>query len=259
MSPSRGSPAYNGQDIGTAPPVPFYNPTADRPQAASPPVAVKVRVHDDHVTLRRLNEEEAAAERELRRRAKEQQQLGARFAGPSVSDLSASGPSAFYRRQQQPGGSVSPLPPMVSNQQSQSPAPGFGGTNQPQPNAASAPYPRQSLYTGQASPGASGGTAMARPTTFSPGAAMGNSPGAYETATGTEMSNFEENRKRRRAERVRNESMRLGAKMGAYGSGSGSEPGQYMEEAGPDGGRRAGPSVSGGSRRVGFADQTPYV
>jgi O-acetyl-ADP-ribose deacetylase (regulator of RNase III) len=38
--------------------------------AASPPVSVKVKMHNDgrHITLRRLNEEEAAAEREARRK-----------------------------------------------------------------------------------------------------------------------------------------------------------------------------------------------
>ncbi|KAL8804585.1 MAG: hypothetical protein Q9200_005774 [Gallowayella weberi] len=57
---------------------------------ASPPVSVKVKMHPDgrHVTLRRLPEEEAAAERAARRRSKDRQ--GHRV-GDSVSSLSGAG------------------------------------------------------------------------------------------------------------------------------------------------------------------------
>jgi hypothetical protein len=54
---------------------------------ASPPVSVKVKMHNDgrHVTLRRLNEEEAAAEREARR--KERQRRNRNGSRSSLSDL----------------------------------------------------------------------------------------------------------------------------------------------------------------------------
>lgn len=54
---------------------------------ASPPVSVKVKMHNDgrHVTLRRLNEEEAAAEREARR--KERQKRNRNGSRSSLSDL----------------------------------------------------------------------------------------------------------------------------------------------------------------------------
>ncbi|KAL8999494.1 MAG: hypothetical protein Q9169_001699 [Polycauliona sp. 2 TL-2023] len=57
---------------------------------ASPPVSVKVKMHPDgrHVTLRRLPEEEAAAERAARRRSKDRQ---GRAGGGSVSSLSGAG------------------------------------------------------------------------------------------------------------------------------------------------------------------------
>jgi len=60
---------------------------------ASPPVSVKVHMHNDgrHVTLRRLPEEEAAAEREARRRAR-------RDRGDSGSSLSGDGGGPRFRR-----------------------------------------------------------------------------------------------------------------------------------------------------------------
>ena len=65
------SPAVGG--LARPPPVASPPRSAGSPgrHAASPPVSVKVRMHSDgrHVTLRRLNEEEAAVERENRRRA----------------------------------------------------------------------------------------------------------------------------------------------------------------------------------------------
>jgi hypothetical protein len=60
--------------------------------ADSPPVSVKVKMHNDgrHVTLRRLTEEEAAASREARRREREQRRRNGsrRHRASSVSSLS---------------------------------------------------------------------------------------------------------------------------------------------------------------------------
>ena len=112
---------------------------------AEPPVAVKVRIHDDnrHVTLRRLNDAEAAAERDARRHRLR-----------SNSDLeSAAGPG--YRRRP---GAVTGLPP---------PPPVHGSPMSP---------------------------------VGSPVGPLGSA--GYDTGTGTEMSQFDENRRRRRAERA---------------------------------------------------------
>lgn len=59
----------------------------DSGSVASPPVSVKVKMHNDgrHVTLRRLNEEEAAAEREARR--KDRQRRNQNGSRSSLSDL----------------------------------------------------------------------------------------------------------------------------------------------------------------------------
>jgi hypothetical protein len=88
---------------------------------ASPPVSVKVKMHNDgrHVTLRRLNEEEAAAERDARR--KERQRRNRNGSRSSLSDLG----NDRWRRNEaietqqaqemaQAGGSSIPLPPPPS-------------------------------------------------------------------------------------------------------------------------------------------------
>ncbi|KAJ9199744.1 hypothetical protein DTO207G8_375 [Paecilomyces variotii] len=70
-----------------------------REDVASPPVSVKVKMHNDgrHVTLRRLTEEEAAASREARRRDRERR--GSRRRHGSVSSLSGNeGGSDRWRR-----------------------------------------------------------------------------------------------------------------------------------------------------------------
>jgi len=157
----------------------------------SPPVSVKVKMHNDgrHVTLRRLTEEEAAAQREARRR----ERRNSRRRGSSTGSLSGGEREADrwrrveeterrqaeqIRREQQaamaasaaPSGSMPPSPfPQSQSQISVMPPP----PPIPHPAPSSMPY--------------------------GPGSVT--SPGTW---TGTEASgSYANNRRRRRAERAR--------------------------------------------------------
>ncbi|CAA9965251.1 membrane protein [Pyrenophora teres f. maculata] len=158
-----------------------------RDDVASPPVSVKVKMHNDgrHVTLRRLNEEEAAAEREARRRERKNKNRAG-----SVSSLSAGGGERWRRTEameraqaeemaQQAG--VPPPPP--------GPPPVF---NQGQ-NAA----PGQTLFPPPPIPAAAD-TVLSSP------------PGTQFNGTETDLSNYDSNRRRRRAERAQAKQARLG-------------------------------------------------
>ncbi|KAI9803654.1 MAG: hypothetical protein M1833_000566 [Piccolia ochrophora] len=95
---------------------------------ATPPVSVKVRMHNDgrHVTLRKLSEQEAAAERETRRRERGHSHGRRRHRrNGSESDLSGAGASDHWRRvedrerrQAEQGAAAAP-PPVVGNMAAQ--------------------------------------------------------------------------------------------------------------------------------------------
>ena len=73
------------------------------PSVASPPVSIKVKMHDDnrHVTLRRLPEAEAAAERQAREARRRSQERTGRRRGDSASTLSGTeGSGDRFRRNQ---------------------------------------------------------------------------------------------------------------------------------------------------------------
>lgn len=154
----------------------------------SPPVSVKVKMHSDgrHVTLRRLPEEEAAAEREARRKSRDRNGRHRRGSASSVSDtggdrwrrtealerqqaeqmrLESERLAAARQAQQQP------VQPQQSNLQVPLPP--------PPPIPEGSPRP----------PGRSGSV---------------GSPGTYDgNITGTENSaDYANNRRRRRAERA---------------------------------------------------------
>ena len=162
-----------------SPPHPPFAQGRSRSQSASPhdgnqsPVAsVKVKMHNDgrHVTLRRLNEEEAARERASRR------QEGRSNGNSDVSN------AARFRRDQTPMARPPPSNGQVS-------------AGSQHPSNLSLP-PQQS----------------ARP---SPPSALGQASqatGAYET--GTDVTDFESNRRRRRAERARAEQARAARRGG---------------------------------------------
>ncbi|KAF2155978.1 hypothetical protein K461DRAFT_310538 [Myriangium duriaei CBS 260.36] len=148
--------------------------------SGEPPVSVKVKIHDDnrHVTLRRLNESEAAAERDARRRERRTRR---RPRTESLSsDLSDTGDVQGYRRAHQAPIKNIPMPT--------TPARGSHDTL-PLPPPVPPPVPMHSSPHGVASP---------------PPLHGAPSVGGYETGTntGTEMSAFDDNRRRRRAERA---------------------------------------------------------
>ncbi|EDU49902.1 conserved hypothetical protein [Pyrenophora tritici-repentis Pt-1C-BFP] len=157
-----------------------------RDDVASPPVSVKVKMHNDgrHVTLRRLNEEEAAAERDARRRERKNKARAG-----SVSSLSAGGGERWRRTEAmeraqaeemaQQGG-IPPPPP--------GPPPVF---NQGQSSA-----PGQTLFPPPPIPAAD--TVLSSP------------PGTQFNGTETDLSNYDSNRRRRRAERAQAKQARLG-------------------------------------------------
>ena len=73
------------------------------PSVASPPYSIKVKMHDDnrHVTLRRLPEAEAAAERQAREARRRSQERSGRRRGDSASSLSGTeGSGERFRRNQ---------------------------------------------------------------------------------------------------------------------------------------------------------------
>lgn len=122
-----------------------------------PPVAVKVKVHNDgtHVTLRRLGEEEAVRERQARRR---EQGSPRRRRHSSLSELSDARGQRFRRSDALPSSARIPLSTAMRRDAYQ-------------------PYP---------------------PVASPHSGTMGSSPGL----TGTELSYYNTNRQRRRAERL---------------------------------------------------------
>lgn len=142
---------------------------------ASPPISIKVKMYPEgrHVTLRRLPEEEAAAERSRRSRERH----GRRRKG-SMNSLSGSdgGGSRWRRKEAQRQQEA-----QVKRPESQNPPPLAQAYNQTQP----LPAPAAGSSAGQR-----------------PGAGSVGSPGTIFEGTPTEASaTYRDNRKRRRAER----------------------------------------------------------
>lgn len=164
-----------------------YGGTEHSPTSlASPPVSVKVQMHKDgrHVTLRRLNEDEAAAERDARKQERRQRRRRAESLSSGVED------EGRFRRNE----AVRP----TAN------AP---YTNIPQPPPSSRPDelnlpPGPPPVPVHSSPQAGGVTFQPSQVAASGMTSGVGSPGTYETATGTDLSAFDNNRRRRRAERL---------------------------------------------------------
>ena len=162
-----------------------------------PPVSVKVKMHNDgrHVTLRRLNEEEAAAERAARRQERRNRNRSRRGSSLSSGVEDEPPPGQRYRRMggmrpsnNQPITNVPPPPPMSSSA-------GASQRRDSELNLPSAPPVPQHSISPQSGQGLS-------PPVNESGV---GSPGAYGTdaGTGTDVSAFADNRRRRRAERAR--------------------------------------------------------
>jgi hypothetical protein len=159
---------------------------------ASPPVSVKVKMHNDgrHVTLRRLTEDEAGEEREARRRERRQRRRRAESLSSGVEDE-----NLRYRRNQ---GIASPMvnvgrPPVLSHSDELNLPPMQG------------PPPPVPVHSAGMSP-----VNNVAPSGLTSGV---GSPGTYDTMTGTELSAFDTNRRRRRAERAAQRSANQGARV----------------------------------------------
>ncbi|KAF4554183.1 Hypothetical protein D9617_5g070600 [Elsinoe fawcettii] len=188
-----------------------YDTSTTTDAGGEPPVSVKVKIHDDnrHVTLRRLNSAEAAAEREARRR--ERRARRRQRAESLSSGLESDGGAGGYRRRVRPSATapisnIPPPPPTTSRISSErittqavpTTVPGAQGpprvspakaTPLPGPPPGPPPVPVHSSPVGASSYGPS-------PVQMNP------SMGGTTTGTGTEMSAFDDNRRRRRAERA---------------------------------------------------------
>jgi hypothetical protein len=241
--PSHSSPRYNDSRTRLTQPnrqssfgsnsMSQLNPSAAGPSTASGlPVSVKVKMHNDgrHVTLRRLNEQEAAAEREARRVGTDTGGNGRRARrGSSLSsggeDAGASrfrrGSNAIRPSSQQPIAAVPPPPSMSSPSAAGSQRPPFA-SDLPLPTAGSSRIPQASasppivgapgLQQQPVSPPPHQGLSPA-PGPASSGAIV--SPGniTSDVGTGTDVSAFDNNRRRRRAERARRDAAAKGARV----------------------------------------------
>ncbi|KAL5398931.1 hypothetical protein PMIN02_001010 [Paraphaeosphaeria minitans] len=157
----------------------------------SPPVSVKVKMHNDgrHVTLRRLNEEEAAAEREARKKD------GRRRDG-SMSSLSNGENKERWRR-------TAAMEAAQAQEMAQASAP----IAMPEPIIPGPPPgpPPMGATAGHQSP------LPTRPPIPGTGGSVMSSPqGTQVYGTETDVSAYDSNRRRRRAERAQAKQARLG-------------------------------------------------
>ncbi|KAI8937419.1 hypothetical protein NX059_005144 [Plenodomus lindquistii] len=168
----------------------------------SPPVSVKVKMHNDgrHVTLRRLNEEEAAAEREARK--KERQRKNRTGSESSIGNYD----NERWRRteareaaQAAEMGQIPPPPPMPGTAAA-------GSAQMPEPFASPPPGPPP-----MGRPAPSHIPLPPPPPMPAAQASVLSSPmGTHVQGTETDLSNYDSNRRRRRAERAQAKQARLG-------------------------------------------------
>ncbi|KAH9868330.1 hypothetical protein J1614_007402 [Plenodomus biglobosus] len=169
----------------------------------SPPVSVKVKMHNDgrHVTLRRLNEEEAAAEREARR--KERQRKNRTGSESSIGNFD----NERWRRteareaaQAAEMGQIPPPPPM----------PGTAAAGSAQmPETHIPPPPPGPPPMGRPAPG-NGSLPPPPPMPAAQISLLSSPMGTQVHGTETDLSNYDSNRRRRRAERAQAKQARLG-------------------------------------------------
>lgn len=182
--PTTSSSRRNSYQSGTGPTTPG---TASVTSPASQPVSVKVKMHNDgrHVTLRRLNEEEAAAERAARRAERRKPRRRAE----SLSSVDADNGGRFRRNDN----AIPNAPAPLAN-----PGPGTGpGATSPYELNLPPPVPQHS------SPGSGAGAPKWSPPSAMAGSGMSGlgSGGVYGSQV-TDGSRAEDNRRRRRAERA---------------------------------------------------------
>ncbi|KAJ5601133.1 hypothetical protein N7510_010667 [Penicillium lagena] len=158
----------------------------------SPPVSVKVKMHNDgrHVTLRRLTEEEAAASREARRR---ERRSSRRRTGSASSLSGGEGSNDRWRR-------VEELERQQAEQmqREQEAAAAAAAGSAGGPSVAPSSYAQQSQMSNMPPPPP---VPHPAPSSMPYGAGSVTSPGTW---TGTDASgSYANNRRRRRAERAR--------------------------------------------------------
>ncbi|KAL1613047.1 hypothetical protein SLS60_001279 [Paraconiothyrium brasiliense] len=163
----------------------------------SPPVSVKVKMHNDgrHVTLRRLNEEEAAAEREARKKDRKRRD-------GSMSSLSNLENNERWRRT----AAMEAAQAQEMAQQSGAPIP------MPEPVIPPPPPgpPPMGTTAGQTTAGHQSPLPPPPPIPGAGGSVMSSPPGTQVYGTETDVSAYDSNRRRRRAERAQAKQARLG-------------------------------------------------
>ncbi|TVY42502.1 Cytochrome b561 domain-containing protein [Lachnellula subtilissima] len=160
----------------------------------SPPVSVKVKVHGDkdrNVTLRRLTEQEAAAEREVRKNSRQRRRRADSLSSLSGTDTAIS--NRRYRRSERAAekraeASVPPPPAMAPLDP---PSPAFAGGRKPKDSAYYSGRPGESSALGGDGSVGSHGTWSG----MSPGSGKGSGRGS------TMSEDAAERRRRRRLER----------------------------------------------------------
>ena len=169
--------------------------------ANSTPVSVKVKMHEDgrHVTLRRLPEAEAAAEREARRRSRE---AAGRRRGDSVSTLSGTnGSTDRFRRNQMAERQQAEAMRIESERLAAAKAQAQAQSN---PNT----YPNVPIPV-PAPPPIPESSSNLRP----PGTGSVGSPATYDGNTTEASADYANNRRRRRAERAQAKQAREAKKV----------------------------------------------
>ncbi|KAI7172084.1 hypothetical protein KC352_g24798 [Hortaea werneckii] len=191
----------------------------------SPPVSVKMHMHRDgqHVTLRRLSEEEAAAERTARRQermerrsARQRTRRGSSLSSGQESDAAPPGSNAKYRRHGGGGGNGKRHHRVRDSSQqpySNVPAPPASlstigsGTPTGRRQSSELNLPPAVPAHGVPTSSAGGASPPVAPATLNPpiaGSGMSGTVGSPgDAGTGTDLSTFDNNRRRRRAERAR--------------------------------------------------------
>lgn len=169
----------------------------------SPPVSVKVKMHNDgrHVTLRRLNEEEAAAERDARRRERQR-----RNRNGSMSSLSQLDGDRWRRTEALEAAQAQEMAHEAPPSTSQHTVP----LQMPEPYIPPPPPgPPPSFNTTQRPPTQSP-LPPPPPIPAADPSILSSPHGTQVYGTETDVSNYDSNRRRRRAERAQAKQARSG-------------------------------------------------
>jgi hypothetical protein len=166
------------------------DPAAASGGVSSPPVSVKMQIHNDkdrHVTLRRLTEQEAAAEREAKRSERRRRR-------DSLSSLSGTETAASrrrYRREAAEGsGGPGPAPPPPLMDPLSPPNPAFAGGKRPKDSA---------YYSGK--PGEPSASALTAGSGIGSPESHGTWSAMSPSVSGADTVDPAERRRRRRLER----------------------------------------------------------